>query len=534
MDKKKIVILGGGFGGIYAAMHLQKHLKGNGEYEIVIINRENYFVYQPMLAEVVGGTVGITDTISSLRSLIPKAKLYIREIEYVDTEKKIVVLTPKFSQKSREIKYDHLVVALGNITDFSSATGLHEHAMPFKNLADALTIRNHVIETVEAAAYTNDPEMKKMLLTYVVGGGGFSGTEVVAELNDLVHRMAKSYPNIHQDEIRVMLVHSKDRLMDKELSESLGTYAGKLLQKRGVEVRFNTRLISASPKGALLDTKEKILSKTVISTVPSSPNPIVASLPFPQEHGKLKTNATMQVEGSKDVWAVGDCALIPDLTKSEGKYCPPTAQYAVREGKVLAQNILSTIHNAPLKEFRFKNLGSLGALGHNSAVGEFFGCIKVSGLIGWFMWRTIYWSKLPGFGRKIKVAATWFLDMIVSAEPVQLKIAASQGISSLHFESGEEIFHQGDVGDYLYIIVKGKVDVLQEKDGKENAIAELGEGEFFGEMSLLNERARTATIKCKEPVDVLAIRKQDFGVLIANFSEMREKVLETEEKRKKA
>jgi NADH dehydrogenase len=174
----------------------------------------------------------------------------------------------------------------------------------------------------------------------------------------------------------------------------------------------------------------------------------------------------------------------------------------------------------------------LGALGHHNAVAELFGCIKLSGIIAWMMWRAIYWSKLPGFDRKLKVAFSWILDMIIPIESVQLKLSSSQGIAQLHFETGEVIFHQGDIGDFLYIIVSGQVEIFNEVDGKEVPITKLGKGEFFGEMSLLNEKQRTATVRCLEPCNLLAIRKSDFGVLLANFTQLKEQIQSTEQKRK--
>lgn len=531
MERKRIVILGGGFGGVYTGMHLEKLFKNSKEYEIVLVNRENYFVYQPMLAEVVGGTVGILDTVSGLRKLLPHTTLYMRDIESVDIKNKTVTLSPQFTHKHLIIKYDHLVLSLGNVTNFKGVAGLHEHALPFKNLSDSLRIRNHLIDVIEEAAITTDPELKKMLLTFVVGGGGFSGTEVVAELNDFVHRLAKKYRTIDREEIQVILVHSKDRLMERELSESLSVYAGRILQKRGVTIRFNQRLTSASPQAAILDDGTKIPSKTIISTVPSSPNPIIESLEISKEKGRVKTDATMQVEGQSDIWALGDCALIPQLNNGGG-YCPPTAQFAIREAKVLAQNIKAATEGKGKTEFKFKSLGMLGALGHHCAVAELFGRIKLSGFIAWLMWRGIYWVKLPGFDRKLKVAFSWALDMIIPIESVQLKLSPSQGIAQLHFETNEVVFHQGDIGDFLYIIVNGQVEIFNEVDGKEQHITKLSKGEFFGEMSILNEKQRTATVRCLEPCDLLAIRKSDFGVLLANFTQLKDQIKATEEKRK--
>ena len=303
-EKKRIVVLGGGFGGIYTAMHLEKLFKHSPDYEVALVNRENYFVYQPMLAEVVGGSVGILDTINSIRGLLPKTRLFIREIESIDTEKKQIILAPQFSHTPCILSYDYLVLALGNVTDFRGMSGIHEHALAFKNLADALKIRNRVIEAIEAASTEENPDLKQKLLTFVVGGGGFSGTEVVSEVNDLVRKLAKKYPEIDPNMLRVILVHSKERLMDRELSESLGTYAGKLLAKRGVDIRFKTRLSSATPQEAILDNGERIGSKTIISTVPSSPNPIIESLSLPQEKGKIKKIISLASSYCWDLFSV--------------------------------------------------------------------------------------------------------------------------------------------------------------------------------------------------------------------------------------
>ena len=223
---KRVIILGGGFGGAYTAMHLEKYLKKTKEpFEIAIVNRENYFVFQPMLAEVVGGSLGILDTINPLRKLLPKTKLFVREIDSIDIENQKVILAPKYSHTPCDLHYDHLVLGLGTVTDFRGMSGLHEHALPFKNLADSVNIRNQVIEVLEGAANEKDPLLKQKLLTFVVGGGGFSGTEVVAEVNDLVRKLSKQYAEIDPSQIRVVLIHIKDRLMEREMPETLETFS---------------------------------------------------------------------------------------------------------------------------------------------------------------------------------------------------------------------------------------------------------------------------------------------------------------------
>src|SRR5215467_8251701 len=224
-EKKRIVILGGGFAGIYTAAHLEKALSGKNDLEIVLINKENYFVFQPMLAEVISGSIGILDTVSPIRRMLPRTDLHVRDIESIDTKNQTITTTPGFRPHSHVIHYDHLVIALGNVTDFRGLRGLPEHAIPFKNLGDALYLRNHIIHVLEEAAVEHDDrELREQLLTFVVAGAGFSGVEVVAELNDFVRSVIKNYPQLNPAEVRVVLLHSQDRILP-ELDERLALYA---------------------------------------------------------------------------------------------------------------------------------------------------------------------------------------------------------------------------------------------------------------------------------------------------------------------
>lgn len=521
---RRIVILGGGFGGVYTAMYLEKYLKKElkrGEVELVLVNRDNYFVYQPMLSEVVGGSVGLFDTISPLRRLLDKTKIYVREIDQIHLEQKMISLVPQFSHTLTQVPYDELVLALGNVTDFRESPGLHEHALGFKNLGDALIIRNQVIDAIEEAAIEKDPILRKKLLTFVIGGGGFSGMEICAEVNDFAQKLCRRY-KIPSSELSVYLIHGGSYLLNKEMPEDLGTYAGNLLKKRGVIIRFNNRLSSASPEEALLDDGTRIPTKTVISSVPSSPNPLLENLTLPKIKGRIATNPFLQVEDS--IWALGDCAVVPC---GQDRYSPPTAQFAIRQAKTLAQNLSAELRGEQKQPFFYEAIGMLGALGHQSAVAV-IGGFKISGFFAWVLWRFIYWVKLPGFDRKIKTGISWFLDMLMPADEVQLKIAPSQGITQLHYETGEIIFHEGDIGDFLYIITEGEVEIFNKK----GHIANLGPGQYFGEMALLHQKMRIATVRCLKPTNVLAMGKKEFGALIANFAVLRKNFEETEKLRR--
>jgi NADH dehydrogenase len=517
--RQRVVILGGGFAGVYTALYLEKALGRRDDFEIVLINKENYFVFQPMLAEVVSGAIGLTDTVSPIRRLLPRTDVHVREIESVDLGNRTVTTAPGFRPHSHVIHYDHLVLALGNVTDFRGLRGLPEHAIPFKNLSDALFIRNHVIHALEEAAIEHDdPELRQQLLTFVVAGGGFSGVEVVAELNDFVRGVARNYRQLDPREIRVVLLHGRERILP-EVTEKLGLFAQKILQQRGVEIHLHTRLAAATGADAILSDGTTIPTRTLISTVPSSPHPIIESLALPRDKsGKLTANSFLEVDGAQNVWALGDCALVP-IAGGLGT-SPPTAQHAIRQGRVCAANIVAAIRGGSKREFAFKDLGKMGALGHHSAVAEIMG-VPISGFIAWFLWRTIYLMKLPGWGRRLKVAADWTLDLFLPAELVQLKLQDTMGIGKEHFEPGQAVFHQGDLGDRIYIIVSGAAEVVREQDGHEIVLAQLGAGEYFGEMALVENRPRTATIRCTTPMDVISLPKREFNVLTAHLPEMR-------------
>ena len=525
--RPRVVILGGGFAGIYTAMELEKAGGAGADVDIVLVNKENYFVFQPMLPEVISGTIGMLDVVSPIRRLLPRTDLHVREVESIDLEKKVVVTSPGFRPHPHIIPFDHLVIALGSVTDFRGLRGLPEHAFPFKNLGDALNLRNHVIRALdEASIERHDEALRKQLLTFVVAGGGFSGVEVVAELNDFVREVARSYKSIDPREIRIVLLHAGQRILP-EVAESLAVFAQGILVRRGIEIRFKTVLEAATSDAAILRGGEAIPTRTLVSTVPSFPHPLLEALPLAKaKNRRLLVNRHLQAEGRTNVWALGDCAVVP---QEDGTPAPPTAQHATRQAAVAAHNILATLRGGALRTFDFKGLGKMGALGHRSAVAELPFGIKVSGFVAWWIWRSIYLAKLPGWGRRLRVASAWTLDLLLPAELVQLKLGGSRGVTQEHFEPGQDIFRQGDLGDRVYLVMSGWADVCRSVDGVEGRIARLGPGDWFGEMALLNETTRGATVRCTEAMDALVLPKSEFSILAANLPDLRrsfERVME--------
>lgn len=517
-EKKRVVIVGGGFGGVYVAHYLEKLRKGD-EFEIVLINKENHFVFQPMLPEVISGTIGVLDVVTPIRRVLPKTDLHVREVESIDLEGRTVTTSTGFHPHPHVLSWDHLVLAMGTVTDFRGLRGLPEHAFPFKNLSDALNLRNHVIRALEEAAIeVHDIELRRKLLTFVVAGGGFSGVEVVAELNDFVRHVAHNYPRIDPSEIKTVLLHAQDRILP-EMDPKLAEFAQRILRQRGVDLRLDTRLAAATGDEAVLSDGERIPCKTLVSTVPASPHPLIESLKVPKtKNHRIQTSDTLAVEGVADVWALGDCAAIP---APEGGLAPPTAQHATRQAEVIARNIVAKLRASGTQtKYAFRGLGKMGSLGRRSAVAEVFG-MKLYGFIAWFMWRTIYLMKMPGWGRRLKVAVSWTLDLFLQPELVQIPLRGSVGVTREHYEPGQEVFHQGDIGDRIYIIMSGEAEVVRESGGEQTKLATLARGAYFGEMALLQSTTRNATVRCVEAMDVLSLPKKEFNLLAENLPELR-------------
>ncbi len=520
---KRIVVVGGGFAGVYAARALERHLSRHNHWDLSLFSRENYFVFQPMLPEVISGTIGLTDVVSPLRRLLPRTHVQVREVESIDLARQTVTAAPGFRQHPHVVEYDHLVLAPGTVTDFRGLTGLPEHALPFKNLADALELRTRVIRTLEEAdVEVDDAELHRQLLTFVVAGGGFSGVEIAAELNDFVREVARCYSRVDPRDIRVVLVQGQDRILP-EVSPKLGAFAAKILQRRGVELALGRRLRAATGESAILDDGTVIPTKTLVSTIPSSPHPLIDALALPKTaNGRVVVDATLRVEGYSNVWALGDCAAVP--TRG-GSPCPPTAQHATRQARLVGRNIAAALDGRELGRFDFEGLGKMGSLGRHNAVAEILG-FNISGFLAWFLWRTIYLAKLPGWGRRLKVMTSWTLDLVLPAELVELRLDRSTGAVHEHFEPGQKVFGQGDLGDRVFILLSGRAEVVRSQGsavepGVERVLATLAPGECFGEMALLGNVPRNATVRCVEPMTVLSIPKREFRLLAANVPGLR-------------
>ena len=405
--KKQIVILGGGFAGGYAAMHLEKSLRRESAMEIRLISRDNFFLFTPMLHEIAASDLEITNIVNPLRKLLRKVEVLVGDVRQIDLPAKRVVFSQGSENQQQQIDYDHLVIALGSVTNFHNLPGFADFAMPMKSLADAIQLRAQILRHLEEA--NANPGERQAFLTFVVAGGGFAGVETVAALNDFVREALPFYPNLSEGMLRVMLVHSGPMILP-ELGESLGRYTRKVLAGRGVEILLNARVQSMTQDSISLVDSVSIPTRNLVWTAGTVPSPLTFSLPCAKERGRLLVNQFLQVPDWPDVWAVGDCAFIPDIRNS-GKSHPPTAQHAIREGRLVAQNIAAALSGRSLKSFSFRTIGMLASIGRRMGVGRVFG-FNFSGFLAWWMWRTIYLSKLPGLDKKVRVAFDWTLDLL--------------------------------------------------------------------------------------------------------------------------
>lgn len=517
--KHRILILGGGFAGVHAAKDLESLMTRaeRDEIEVTLVTNENYMVFQPLLPEVISGTIETLHCITPIRRLARRTQIYTRPIEAIDLVNKTVQLGGEFQPKLLTLHYDQLVIGLGTRLNYKLVPGMREHATPFKYLGDALRLRNETVGMLEEADIETDPVEKKKLLTFVVAGGGFSGVECLAELNDFLQTAVKAYQHINYSEIRCILLQSADRILP-ELDPRLASYAHKILEQRGIEIRLNTRLKAVSADSVLVQAKgskeqEQIATRTVVTTVPAAPSPLIETLPCPCDAGRIKVNEFLEVPEYPGVWALGDCAAVP---QKDGIISPPTAQHAIRQARTCATNILATIRSTKKKPFLFTGLGKLASLGRGSAVAEVFG-IRMWGIPAWMFWRAVYLSKIPGFDRKVRIALDWLLDFILPRDITQVRIFRPDNVVSQHFHAGETVFDAGDFGDKLYAIADGEVEVVK----NDKVVATLSAGDVFGEVALVSDQPRNARIRAKTDVNVITVSRQAFKRLVAHLPGVR-------------
>jgi len=425
-EAKRIVILGGGFAGMRTAACLEEQLREDRSVSITLVSETNALLFTPMLAEVAGSSLEPSHISTPLRTSLHRTAFIRSRVLEVNLDRRRVVLgdasSGSDSASLREIPYDHLVLALGSVSNYLGMSNVEKLAFNFRSLLDAIRIRNHIIEMFERADREPDPSDRRPLLTFVIAGGGFAGVELAGAINDFAHGILADYPTLQPEDLATILVHSRDRILP-ELSESLARYAQQRMEARGVKFRLNTRLTDVRP-GVVVLSDAAIRADTLVWTAGTAPNPLLKSLPVEKDkRGAVVVDGAMAVPGHAGVWALGDCAAVNDA--KTGKPCPPTAQFALREAEVLAKNIRAHLAGHRTQAFHFDSLGALCVVGHQTACAELTmpfarsRSMRFSGLLAWLMWRGIYLSKLPGMERKIRVLMDWTVELFFPRDIVQ-------------------------------------------------------------------------------------------------------------------
>ena len=513
----RVVFVGGGFGGAFAARALRR-LRPSGLH-IELINDENYFVFQPLLPEVASGIINAQDAVTPHRVLLgPGIHFRLAEVKRVDVEARTLAVLQGQRKRLVEVPWDHLILAGGTTTSLSRVPGLEEHALRMKDLGDAFALRNHVLHCLEWADITRFAAHKARALCFVVVGGGFSGVETIGELADMARRALRYYPNVRAEELRFVLLQRGGRLLP-ELPPRLGEYAQRRLQRRGIEVRLNTSLTAATTTYVELDDDETLPTATIVATIGSGPTPLAASLPQ-CERGRLATDGHLRLRGAENLWALGDAALIPLPADQDGqpRHAPPTAQFAVREAKLLARNIDAALGGRALRRFDYRPLGAMASIGAYRGVGQVLG-VNLTGFLAWFLWRGFYLMMLPGVATRLRVSLNWMLDYMVPRSIVELQQNQRPAVRFAHYGAGDHVLRPGELLDGFYLVLSGRLEQRMTAPDGEEFLRQVGPQEHIGDRLKAFDTVVRSEVRALEDTRVMIIDGRDLLRLRESFKD---------------
>ena len=426
-ERARILVVGGGYVGMYTALRLQRRLKrelARGEAEITVVTPDPYMTYQPFLPEAAAGAISPRHVVVPLRRVLDHCHVVVGEVRSIDHNKRTATLTTLATEEegtgAEQLPYDELVLAPGSISRTLPIPGLAEHAVGFKSVEEAIGLRNHVIEQMDIASSTRDPAIRDAALTFVFVGGGFAGVEALAELEDMARYTTRYYHNVQAEDMKWILVEASDRILP-EVGEEMGRYTVTELRRRNIDVRLNTRLESCAERIAVLSDGARFPTRTVVWTAGVKPSPLLAATDLPRtERGRLKCTPQLTIDGVTHAWAAGDAAAVPDVTAGEpGRETAPNAQHAVRQARVLGDNIAHALRGEELETYAHQYAGSVASLGLHKGVAHVYGR-KLKGYPAWFMHRVYHLSRVPTFNRKARVLAEWTLSGLFKREIVSL------------------------------------------------------------------------------------------------------------------
>ncbi len=506
-----VVIAGGGFAGAYCAKTLGKILGRAGEKRVALIAERNVLVFQPMLAEVAGSSLAPTDVVNPLRQFCRHVDVLQGNIQHIDWAKKILVLDGGRFTRDHEVGFGQLVLALGSVTDLSRVPGMSEYGWPMKNVADALRLRAAIINRLEEANLIEDPVQRARLLTIVVVGGGYTGVETAGQILDFVKGAQRYYANLRTTPMRVVLVHSQAHLL-AEIGPKLGDYARRVLEKRGMELRLETRVAEVTADKVIFTDGGFIETHTVVSTIGNAPHPVLLDLckqlGLETDKGRVPTDSALRVSGHAGLWAAGDCAAVPWNDRGTVKPAPPTAQIALRQGSQLGRNLARSLRGEEPQPFTYRYLGQLATIGEREAVAEVMG-FRFSGFTAWFMWRTIYLAKLPGVMRKLRVMIDWTFELVFPRDLSLVLPPPEDILRAVHLGAGETLFRRGKTCRTFFYLKRGRLTLT----APDVAPRELTAGAVIDQAELDAAGCWRCDAVAAESIDLVAIRGRAFQLL---------------------
>jgi NADH:ubiquinone reductase (H+-translocating) len=506
MEDARVIIVGGGFAGVTLAEQLSRRVAPN--VQVVVISTENHMVFTPMLAEVAGRSLSALDVVMAGRQIAPRATWFTATVTSVDLKKNEVEYTRPDGQ-SATLSYAHLVLACGSDVNLDVVPGMAAHAYTLRTVGDGIMLGNEVIARFEQAAVEPEDAERERLLTIVVVGGGFTGVEAAGHLFDLMRNIMPFYPRLSRTRPRMVLLQRGTRIVPEFQHDSLSEFALRKLRQNGLDVRLNTEVKEVTARYVRLGTGERIDAGLTVCSVGTAPVALIKKIGLPVERGRLKTDPDMRVTGSANVWAFGDCAAVPNAWNAQ--ISPPTAQFALRQAKQLADNLIGVQRGETTKPFRFRPQGLLATIGHHNGVAEIYG-LKFSGLIAWFLWRTVYLMKIPTIGRKLNVIVDWTWDIFFKPNVVQVRVAQQQRFKQVHYAAGDFVFRKGEPGAGFFVVKAGSAGLYMDEAAGAPLVT-WTEGDHFGEVVFLegaDHPTQPASVKAETPLDLIVLDRADF------------------------
>ena len=506
MEAARIIIVGGGFAGANLAGHLNRRVAR--DVEVVVISSENHMVFTPMLAEVAGRSLSGLDVVMPGRQMAPRATWLTATVTGVDLKKNEVEYT-RPDGKRATLSYAHLVLACGSDVNLAVVPGMEAHAYTLRTVSDGMVLGNEVIGRFEQAAVESEDAERQRLLTVVVVGGGFTGVEAAGHLFDLMQKVTPYYPQLSCNRPQMVLLQRGARIVPEFQHDSLSEFALRKLRQNGLEVRLNTEVKEVTARYVRLSTGERIDTGLTVCSVGTAPAALIKKIGLPVERNRLKTEPDMRVTGASNVWAFGDCAAVPNAWNAQ--ISPPTAQFALRQAKQLAANLARVQRGEATRPFDFRPQGLLATIGHQNGVAEIYG-LKFSGLLAWFLWRTVYLLKIPTIRRKLNVVVDWTWDIFFEPNIVQVRLTQQQRFKQVHYAAGDFVYRKGEGGVAFFVVKAGSAGLYMDEAAR-TPLVTWTKGDHFGEVAFLeggNQPTYPASVKAETSLDLIVLERADF------------------------